>query len=80
MLKSNSNIFSFFRTATARGKAEHSDIAAVHAREDGQIAVKMAQQYQNEIDSVTPKPNPNQLRPEPIFAGQYNVSFVATYE
>ena len=41
----------------------------MHAREDGQAAVKSAQQYQNEIDLATPAPNPNQLRPEPFFKG-----------
>ncbi len=58
-----------FRTATARGKAEQADVAAVHAREDGQMAVKCAHQYQNQIESATPAPNPNQQRPEPFFKG-----------
>jgi len=33
------------RTATARGKAEQADIAAVHAREDAQMAVSVAKQF-----------------------------------
>jgi len=33
------------RTATARGKAEQADIAAVHAREDAQMAVNCAKQF-----------------------------------
>ena len=37
--------FEFFRTATARGKAEQADIAAVHAREDAQMAVNCAKQF-----------------------------------
>ncbi len=57
------------RTATARGKAEQADMAAIHAREDGQNAIKCAQQYQHEIETATPQTNPNQLRPEPFFRG-----------
>ncbi len=46
-------------------------MAAIHAREDGQGAVKCAHQYQNEIESATPAPNPNQLKPEPFFKGLF---------
>merc|ERR550532_226083 len=41
------------RTATARGKAEQSDIAAVHAREDAQYAVNCAKDYGAAEDSTT---------------------------
>ena len=34
-----------FRTATARGKAEQSDIASMHAREDAQIAKDCSLEY-----------------------------------
>ena len=34
-----------YRTATARGKAEQSDIAAAHAREDSEIARVIAKQF-----------------------------------
>ena len=43
----------YFRTATARGKAEQSDIAAVHAREDAQYAVNCAKDYGAAEDSTT---------------------------
>merc|ERR1719412_2929637 len=33
------------RTATARGKAEQADIAAIHAREDSQLAVGVSKDY-----------------------------------
>ena len=33
------------RTATARGKAEQSDIASMHAREDAQIAKDCSLEY-----------------------------------
>lgn len=33
------------RTATARGKAEQADIAAVHAREDAQTAVVCSKEF-----------------------------------
>ena len=33
------------RTATARGKAEQADIAAVHAREDAQLAIGVSQAF-----------------------------------
>ena len=62
--------FSALRTATARSKAEQADIAAINAREDGQLAVKCAQKYQDEIDSATVPPDPNTLRPEPFFKGK----------
>jgi hypothetical protein len=35
----------FCRTATARGKAEQSDIASSHAREDSEIARVTAKQF-----------------------------------
>merc|ERR1719510_1467160 len=41
------------RTATARGKAEQSDIAAVHAREDAQYAVNCAKDYGAEDSTTT---------------------------
>ena len=34
-----------FRTATARGKAEQADIAAIHAREDSQMSVGVSQEF-----------------------------------
>ena len=43
----------YFRTATARGKAEQSDIAAVHAREDAQYAVNCAKDYGAEDSTTT---------------------------
>ena len=61
--------FFLFRTATARGKAEQADLAALQARNDGQSAVKSAHLYQEEIESATPAPDPNTLRPEPMFQG-----------
>ncbi|CAG0879018.1 unnamed protein product, partial [Darwinula stevensoni] len=36
------------RTATARGKAEQADIAALHAREDSEVAVVCAKQFSPE--------------------------------
>ena len=33
------------RTATARGKAEQADIAAVHAREDAQLAIGVSKAF-----------------------------------
>merc|ERR550532_1513871 len=33
------------RTATARGKAEQADIAAVHAREDAQLAIGLSKAF-----------------------------------
>ena len=41
----------------------------MQARNDGQAAVKSAHLYQEEIESATPAPDPNTLRPEPIFQG-----------
>lgn len=38
-------MFSSFRTATARGKAEQADMAADHAREDSDIAQATAKQF-----------------------------------
>ena len=40
----NLHLFSL-RTATARGKAEQSDIASMHAREDAQIAKDCSLEY-----------------------------------
>ena len=37
------------RTATARGKAEQADIAALHAREDAQSAGLCSKQYQSDF-------------------------------
>lgn len=45
--------FTPHRTATARGKAEQADIAALHARDDGTSAIQSANQY-----SVDPPPQP----------------------
>ena len=37
--------FQNFRTATARGKAEQADMAAIHAREDSQMSVGVSQEF-----------------------------------
>ena len=39
------NFTFFLRTATARGKAEQSDIASMHARDDAQIAKESSLEY-----------------------------------
>ena len=40
------NVFKIIhRTATARGKAEQADIAAIHAREDSQLAVGVSKDF-----------------------------------
>ena len=44
----------FFRTATARGKAEQADMAAHHARDDGKVAVQCAKEYAGDLVPVTP--------------------------
>jgi junctophilin len=43
----------FFRTATARGKAEQADIAAMHARDDGKTAVGCAKEYAGDLVPVS---------------------------
>ena len=45
---------SLSRTATARGKAEQADIAALHARDDGKTAVGCAKEYAGDLVPVTP--------------------------
>ena len=40
-----SNFTFFLRTATARGKAEQSDIASMHARDDAQMAKECSLEY-----------------------------------
>ncbi len=45
---------SISRTATARGKAEQADIAALHARDDGKTAVGCAKEYAGDLVPVTP--------------------------
>ena len=55
------HLLTIFRTATARGKAEQSDIASMHAREDAQVAKECSTEYgaasnlvtSNEIDGAT---------------------------
>ena len=42
-----------FRTATARGKAEQADIAALHARDDGKVAVSCAKEYGGDLVPAT---------------------------
>ena len=49
-------IIFFFRTATARGKAEQADIAAVHAREDAQMAVSVAKEFGGPSDTGNLQP------------------------
>ena len=43
-----------FRTATARGKAEQADIAAMHARDDGKTAIQCAKEYAGDLVPFTP--------------------------
>ena len=45
------------RTATARGKAEQSDIASMHAREDAQIAKECSAEYGAITSSPTSQSN-----------------------
>ena len=47
----------FYRTATARGKAEQSDIASMHAREDAQIAKECSLEYGANTASPTSPSN-----------------------
>lgn len=42
------------RTATSRGKAEQADIAALHARDDGKVAVQCAKEYAGDLVPLTP--------------------------
>lgn len=57
LIRQTDNFQFAFRTATARGKAEQADIAAIHAKEDAEHAVVCAKQYQEEIDKVNVDPN-----------------------
>ena len=43
-----------YRTATARGKAEQADIAAMHARDDGKTAVHCAKEYAGDLVPFSP--------------------------
>lgn len=59
----------FFRTATARGKAEQADMAADHAREDSDIAQATAKQFapdfkQPGLDRLKPR-EPFRAKPVP---------------
>ena len=39
------HFFFIFRTATARGKAEQSDMASIHARDDASVAHERSEEY-----------------------------------
>ena len=47
------HLLTIFRTATARGKAEQSDIASMHAREDAQVAKECSTEYGAASNLVT---------------------------
>lgn len=46
-----------YRTATARGKAEQSDIASMHAREDAQMAKESSLEYGSTANSGATVPS-----------------------